>query len=74
MTTANTFSFKTKDGYNNGNVLKIYYSTNYIPGNQIATASRGHLRFDGSPTKDYNTTGIMVFAAWAISLLILTQL
>lgn len=39
MTTANTFSFKTKDGYNNGNVLKIYYSTNYIPGNQITTAT-----------------------------------
>ncbi|WP_445721362.1 DUF5689 domain-containing protein [Flavobacterium sp.] len=39
MTTANTFSFKTKDGYNNGNVLKVYYSTNYVPGNQISTAT-----------------------------------
>lgn len=29
---ADSFSFKTKDGYNNGNPLKIYYSTNYIPG------------------------------------------
>lgn len=25
----NTLSFKTKDGYNNGNVLKVYYSTDY---------------------------------------------
>src|SRR5690606_26791214 len=26
---ADSFSFKTKDGYNNGNVLKVYYTNNY---------------------------------------------
>lgn len=39
MTAANTFSFKSNDGFNNGNVLKVYYSTNYVPGNQITTAT-----------------------------------
>ncbi|WP_396197737.1 DUF5689 domain-containing protein [Flavobacterium sp.] len=39
MTSANTLSFKTKDGYNNGNVLKVYYTTNYVPGSQITTAT-----------------------------------
>ncbi len=39
MTAANTFSFKSNDGFNNGNVLKIYYSTDYVPGNQITTAT-----------------------------------
>jgi hypothetical protein len=43
-------------------------------GNQIATASRGHVRLDGSPTKDYNNWGILIFTSWAISLLILIQL
>ena len=33
------FSFKTKDGYNNGNVLKIYYSTDYIPGMIVSDAT-----------------------------------
>ena len=39
MTSANTLSFKTKDGYNNGNVLKVYYTTNYVPASQITTAT-----------------------------------
>ena len=39
MTAANTLSFKTKDGFNNGNVLKVYYTTNYVPGSQITTAT-----------------------------------
>ena len=39
MTAANTLSFKTKDGYNNGAVLKVYYTTNYVPGTQITTAT-----------------------------------
>lgn len=39
MTAANTFSFKTKDGYNNGNVLKVYYTTNYTPGTDVANAT-----------------------------------
>lgn len=36
---ADTFSFKTKDGYNNGNVLTVYYSTNYTLGGDIAAAT-----------------------------------
>ena len=39
MTAANTLSFKTKDGFNNGAVLKVYYTTNYVPGTQITTAT-----------------------------------
>lgn len=32
-------SFKTKDGYNNGNVLKVYYSTDYVAGGDIKAAT-----------------------------------
>jgi hypothetical protein len=39
MTAANGFSFKSKDGYNDGNPLKVYYSTNYVPGNSISQAT-----------------------------------
>jgi hypothetical protein len=39
MTAANGFSFKTKDGFFNGNVLKIYYSTNYVPSENITAAT-----------------------------------
>jgi hypothetical protein len=39
MTAASTFSFKTKDGFNNGAVLKVYYTTNYVPGTQITGAT-----------------------------------
>lgn len=39
MTAANTFSFKSKDGYNNGNTLKVYYTTNYTPGTDISNAT-----------------------------------
>ncbi|WP_116790891.1 DUF5689 domain-containing protein [Flavobacterium psychrotrophum] len=39
FTTANTFSFQTKDGYNTGEVLKVYYSTNYTPGGDINAAT-----------------------------------
>lgn len=39
FTAANNFSFKSKDGYNKGAALKVYYSTNYTPGGIIDTAS-----------------------------------
>lgn len=39
MTAANTFSFKSKSGYTNGDVLKIYYSTDYTPGSNVLTAT-----------------------------------
>lgn len=39
FTGANTLSFKTKAGFDNGPTLKVYYTTNYVPGNQISTAT-----------------------------------
>lgn len=39
FTAANGMSFKTLDGYNNGVPLKVYYSTNYVPGNKMNTAT-----------------------------------
>jgi hypothetical protein len=33
------FSFKSKDGFNNGNVLKVYYSTNYTAGSNMSQAT-----------------------------------
>ncbi len=39
MTAANTFSFKSKSGFTNGNVLKVYYSTDYIPGTNVNNAT-----------------------------------
>jgi hypothetical protein len=39
MTAASTMSFKTLSGYYNGAVLKVYYTTNYVPGTQITTAT-----------------------------------
>ncbi|PDS24469.1 DUF5689 domain-containing protein [Flavobacterium branchiophilum] len=39
FTAANSISFKTKDGYNVGAVLKVYYATNYTPGGNIAQAT-----------------------------------
>jgi hypothetical protein len=51
MTTANTFSFESKAGFHNGNVLKVYYTTNYTPGAQISTATLTDItsRFTISP-------------------------
>lgn len=39
MTAANTLSFATNAGFHNGNVLKVYYTTNYVPGTQITSAT-----------------------------------
>ncbi|WP_395044785.1 DUF5689 domain-containing protein [Flavobacterium sp.] len=39
FTAANNFSFKTKSGFDNGSPLKVYYSTNYVPGSNINTAT-----------------------------------
>lgn len=39
MTAANTLSFATNAGFHNGNVLKIYYTTDYVPGSQITSAT-----------------------------------
>ena len=39
MTAASGMSFKSKDGYNDGNPLKIYYSINYVPGGNVNQAT-----------------------------------
>ncbi len=39
MTAASTLSFATNAGFHNGNVLKVYYTTNYVPGSQITSAT-----------------------------------
>ena len=39
FTAANKFSFKTKDGYNDGQPLKVYYSTDYVPGGSYSQAT-----------------------------------
>jgi hypothetical protein len=39
MTAASNFSFKTLSGYDNGSPLKIYYSTNYVPGSNVNNAT-----------------------------------
>ena len=36
---ADSFSFKTKDGFYNGDPLKVYYSTDYVPGTNIGNAN-----------------------------------
>lgn len=39
MTAANTFSFQTRTNFYVGETLKVYYSTNYVPGSDISTAT-----------------------------------
>lgn len=39
LTAASTFSFKTKFGFMNGNPIKVYYTTNYVLGGNISTAT-----------------------------------
>lgn len=39
FTAANNFSFKTLSGYDNGSPLKVYYSTNYVPGGNLNDAT-----------------------------------
>lgn len=39
MTAANNLSFKTRTSFYNGETLKVYYSTNYVPGADISTAN-----------------------------------
>ena len=39
LTPGKKLSFKTKDGFYNGEVLKVYYSTDYIPGEDFSKAT-----------------------------------
>ena len=59
MTAANTLQFKTKAGFNNGAVLKVYYTTDYVPGNQITTANltdiTSNFTIDNGPSSGYSS-------------------
>jgi Family of unknown function (DUF5689) len=39
MTAANTMSFKSKAGFGDGTCLRVFYSTNYVPGSDVTTAT-----------------------------------
>ena len=39
MTAANGFSFQSKSGFTNGAALKVYYSLNYVPGQDVNNAA-----------------------------------
>lgn len=39
LTCANSMSFKTQDRFNNGGVLKVYYSTDYVPLGDLTAAT-----------------------------------
>jgi hypothetical protein len=39
FTPGKKLSFKTKDGFYNGEVLKVYYSTDYVPGGDYSKAT-----------------------------------
>jgi Family of unknown function (DUF5689) len=39
FTAANNFSFKTLSGFDNGSPLKVYYSTDYVPGGVLTAAT-----------------------------------
>lgn len=60
FTAANTLSFKTKGGFNNGAVLKVYYSTNYVAGADISTATltdiTSSFNIDPGPSSGYSTS------------------
>lgn len=39
LTAASNFSFMSKAGFVNGSCLKVYYTTNYVPGTNVASAT-----------------------------------
>ena len=55
FTAANTFSFKSKDGYSNGQPLKIYYSTDYVPGGDVNQATLVDITSSFEISKDHTT-------------------
>lgn len=60
MTAANNFSFKTLSGFYNGACLKVYYSTNYVPGTNINSATlvdiTSSFTINVGPASGYATT------------------
>jgi hypothetical protein len=60
MTAANTLSFKTKAGFNNGAPLKVYYSTDYVFGSDVTTATlvdiTANFTIDAGPSSGYSAS------------------
>lgn len=60
FTAANTLTFKTLSGYDNGSPLKVYYSTDYIPGGDITAATLVNITssfiIPNGPSSGYATT------------------
>lgn len=60
MTAANNFSFKTLSGFFNGATLKVYYSTDYVPGTNVSGATLTNITssfiIPNGPTSGYATT------------------
>lgn len=57
FTAANTFSFKTLSGYDNGSPLKVYYTTDYVLGGNWAAATvtdiTYHFNIPNGPASGY---------------------
>jgi hypothetical protein len=60
FTAANNFSFKTLSGFDNGSPLKVYYSTNYVPGGSLSSATlvdiTSNFNIPSGPASAYATT------------------
>ena len=71
FTAANGMSFKTQDRFNVGDVLKVYYSTDYVPGGNIANATLNNITFSfniasgttGSASQPFVNSGTFNFPA-----------
>jgi len=69
FTAANSMSFQTQDRFNVGGVLKVYTSSNYIPGGDIATATLNNITTNftiasgttGSTTAPFVNSGVYNF-------------
>ncbi|MDQ0591963.1 hypothetical protein QFZ37_000332 [Chryseobacterium ginsenosidimutans] len=59
FTTANNLSYRVNVGFYNGNALKVYTTTNYIPGTEITTATLNEITSNFTtpvtPTTGYGT-------------------
>jgi len=60
LSAANTLSFKTLSGYDNGSPLKVYYTTNYVPGGDLTAATlvdiTANFTIPNGPSSGYATT------------------
>jgi len=60
MSAANTFSFKTVSGFDNGSPLKVYYSMDYVPSGDFNAATlvdiTSNFTIPNGPTSGYATS------------------